>query len=144
MPVTSYSSVSNVPPLVAVSCYPDAFTSRVILRSRAFSLCFLDRNHIPAIEFLATHSGRMSTDKLSDAGLGHKEGKKLAVPVIDGSAAALECTLRTKRKVGDHVLMVGKVEAAYASEDFKDYWRFRDYKPIMYTGWRGRLTTFDS
>lgn len=95
------------------------------------------------MEFLASHSGRESRDKLSDAGLGHRRGRKLDVPVIQGSVAALECTLWMRKRFGDHVLIVGKVEEALASKDFKDYWSFKSYKPILYAGWQGRLATYD-
>ena len=142
MPVVSYASVSEVPSLVAVSCAPGAFTYLVIAKSKHFSLCFLDRDQTRALEFLATHSGRGTTDKLADSGLSHRRGEKLDVPVIKESMAALECSLWARRRLGDHVLVVGKVEAAEASADFADYWRFRRYKPILYTGWQGRLTTF--
>jgi flavin reductase (DIM6/NTAB) family NADH-FMN oxidoreductase RutF len=144
MPVVSYASVSETPSLVAVSCDPGAFTYRIISKSRLFSLCILDRSHTPALEFLASHSGRSTMDKLVDAGLSHRRGKRLNVPIIVGSVASLECSLWTKRRFGDHVLVLGKVEAARASEDFKEYWRFHAYRPILYTGWQGRLTTFAS
>lgn len=144
MPVVSYASVSEVPSLVAVSCAPLAFTYLVIAKSRLFSLCFLDRSQTRAVEFLATHSGRGTDDKLADSGLSHRPGRKLDVPVVKESVASLECSLWARRRLGDHVLIVGKVEAAYASADFADYWRFRKYEPILYTGWQGRLTTYDA
>jgi flavin reductase (DIM6/NTAB) family NADH-FMN oxidoreductase RutF len=143
MPVVSYTSVSDVPSLVAVSCAPSAFTYRVIAKSRLFSLCFVGRDQTRAVEFLATHSGRGTSDKLADSGLSHRRGKKLDVPVVKESVASLECSLWGKRRLGDHVMIVGKVEAAEASADFAEYWRFKKYRPILYTGWQGRLTTFD-
>lgn len=142
MPVISCAALSEVPSLVGVSCNPQAFTYLLVSRSRLFSLCFLDRSRTWVIEFLATHSGRDSQNKLTDAGLAHRKGRMLDVPVIQDAAAFLECTLWAEKKFGDHVLIVGKVEAARASEDFKDYWRFKTYHPILYAGWRGRLTTF--
>jgi flavin reductase (DIM6/NTAB) family NADH-FMN oxidoreductase RutF len=144
MPVVSYASISEDPPLVAVSCNPGATTYRTVMKSRLFSLCFLDRSRASAVEYLATHSGRTTRDKLLDAGLEHGRGLRLDVPIIENCVASLECTLSAKRKFGDHVLIVGTVEAALASDDFDEYWRFVDYRPILYTGWQGKLTMLDS
>ena len=144
MPVVSYASLSASPPLVGVSCDPRAFTYIMIAKAGIFSLCFLDRKHLSAVEFLATHSGRISADKLADSGLGHHNGTRLDVPVITESVASLECALVAKKKFGDHVLVVGEVEAARASADFGEYWRFNTYRPILYAGWQGRLSTFRS
>ena len=142
MPVTSCIPLSEIPPVVGVSCNPQAFTFLLASRSRLFSLCILDRSRASAIEFLATHSGRVSLDKLADAGLGWVRGASLDVPVIKGSQAVLECSLVSKRRFGDHLLVVGKVEGASASADFKDYWQFKTYHPVLYTGWQGRMTTY--
>jgi flavin reductase (DIM6/NTAB) family NADH-FMN oxidoreductase RutF len=144
MPVVSYTSLSADPPLVGVSCDPRAFTYLMISKSGSFSLCFLDRIHLPAVEFLAAHSGRNTSDKLADSGLEHRMGRKLDVPVISDSVALLECSLTSRRKFGDHALLVGKVQTARASADFDEYWRYQAYRPILYTGWQGRLATFDS
>jgi flavin reductase (DIM6/NTAB) family NADH-FMN oxidoreductase RutF len=142
MPVVSYASVSETPPLVAVACNPASFTCKLALRAAAFSLCVLDRSHAAAISRLATTSGTMVRDKLTDAGLEHGIGTKLDVPVIAGAEATLECSLHSKKKFGDHLLLVGLVEAASASDAFNEFWDFRKYKPLLYAGWRGRLSTY--
>jgi flavin reductase (DIM6/NTAB) family NADH-FMN oxidoreductase RutF len=142
MPVVSYASVSTSPPLLVVACDPDAFTLRLALASKAFSLSLLGRHQIPAMERLATTSGRDVADKLSDAGLGYTAGVKLDVPVIRGAEATLECQLHSKRRLGDHVLLVGLVKACYASSKFGDFWDFKAYRPVLYTGWQGGMTTY--
>jgi flavin reductase (DIM6/NTAB) family NADH-FMN oxidoreductase RutF len=143
MPVVSYMSLSSEPPLVGVSCDKRSYTYRVVRMSRSFSICLLDRRMSASVEYLATHSGRESTDKLKAAGLEHTRGITLPVPVIVGSEAVLECRLVSKRVTGDHVLVVGRVATARASDDFDEYWSFRKYRPILYTGWRNGLSTYD-
>jgi flavin reductase (DIM6/NTAB) family NADH-FMN oxidoreductase RutF len=142
MPVVSYSSVSDAPPLVAVSCYPTGFTCRLAQRAGSFSLCILDRDHGDAIARLATVSGAKVRDKLADAGLKYARGTKLNVPIVDGAAASLECSLRSKKKLGDHLMLIGEVEAARATDAFTDFWNFARYRPLLYTGWQGKLTTY--
>lgn len=142
MPVVSYASVSTEPPLVAVGCKSGGFTLELALGSNAFSLCLLDRRYLKAIETLATTSGKGVEDKLAHAGLSHSQGREVEAPVIKEADATLECTLHSKRKLGDHILLVGQVELCYASGSFSDFWDFRRYRPILYTGWRDGMSTY--
>lgn len=142
MPVVSYSSLSEDPPLIGVSCSPRGFTCGLALKSGRFSLCWLDRRFTDAFGKLATTSGRDSADKLASAGLKHSRGKALDVPVVSQAVAVLECSVASRARFGDHVLLVGSVKAAYASSDFRDYWRFKAYRPILYTGWQGGLSVY--
>jgi flavin reductase (DIM6/NTAB) family NADH-FMN oxidoreductase RutF len=142
MPVASYASISDTPPLVAVACNPRGFTCKLALNAGSFSLSVLDRNQAGAISLLATLSGAKAKDKLADAGLKHGIGVKAKVPVIEAALATMECKLQSKKKLGDHLLLVARVEAAYASGAFADFWDFSKYRPLLYTGWRGGLTTY--
>jgi len=142
MPVVSYASVSVSPPLVVVACEPGSFTLKVALTSKAFSLCLLDRRQVPAMERLASTSGRDVADKLTDAGLSYAKGGEVDAPVVRGAEATLECRLHSKRRLGDHVLLIGLVKACYASTKFRDFWDFKLYRPVLYTGWRGGMTTY--
>jgi flavin reductase (DIM6/NTAB) family NADH-FMN oxidoreductase RutF len=144
MPVVSYASVSTSPPLVAVACNPDSFTCKLALKAGAFSLSLLDRSHTSAIDGLATTHGTTVKDKLTSVGLRHSKGSKLSVPVLEEARASLECTVYSKAKTGDHTLVIGQVEAAYANSAFSDFWNFRRYKPLLYTGWKDGLTTYDA
>jgi len=144
MPVVSYTSVSDSPPMVAVSSAPSHYTCKLVLEAGSFSLCILDRDQAGAVARLASVSGSEVLDKLSDAGLNYSRGEKLKVPVIQGSAATLECRLKAKLRFGDHLLLVGEVRAARASGAFDGFWDFAMYRPLLYTGWREGLTTLPS
>jgi len=141
MPVVSYTSVSDAPPMVAVSSAPSHYTCRLVLEAGCFSLCILDREHAGAIARLASVSGSKVEDKLSDAGLKYSKGARLKVPVIHGAAATLECSLAAKQRFGDHLLLVGEIRAARATGAFNGFWDFAKYRPLLYTGWRDGLTT---
>jgi len=142
MPVVSAISLSNDPPLVGVASSPEHATHKAILVVKSFSLSWLDSSQIRAIEVLGT-TPQTGVDKLESAGLKHTRGKMLDVPIIDGAAASLECTLYARQRLGDHELLVAKVQAATASEDFRDYWRFESYEPVLYAGTRdGSFTPY--
>jgi flavin reductase (DIM6/NTAB) family NADH-FMN oxidoreductase RutF len=142
MPVVSYVSISDAPPLLGVACTPHTFTYKLALKARCFSLTLLDEGELGAIERLATVSGAKVEDKLAEVGLRHTRGTKVGAPVIAGAAATIECSVSSKRRMGDHTMLVGKAEACYASEDFSDFWRFEKYRPILYTGWKDGMTTY--
>ncbi|MDG7007408.1 MAG: flavin reductase [Nitrososphaerota archaeon] len=144
MPVVSYASVSDSPPMVAVSCTPGGFTCRLAQKAGSFSLSLLDRRHLKALARLATVSGAKVKDKLTDAGLEHSEGAGLKVPVIKGSHATLECELKSKNRTGDHLLLVAQVRAARSTGAFTDFWDYSQYDPILYTGWKDGMTTYRS
>jgi flavin reductase (DIM6/NTAB) family NADH-FMN oxidoreductase RutF len=142
MPVVSYASVSDAPPMVAVACNPGGFTCKLALSAGSFSLSLLDRGHLKALARLATVSGAKVRDKLADAGLEHDDGAALKVPVIGGSHATLECKLKFTRKTGDHILLVAEVRAARSTGAFTDSWDYAKYAPILYTGWKDGMSTY--
>ena len=142
MPVVSYLSISSEPALVGIACASGSFTARLAASAGEFTLCLLDESMVGAMAYLAEHSGRAVDDKIAAAGLKHAPGRKVRAPVISGSVAVLECALHSRRKMGDHHLLVGRVRVAYTSADFRDYWRFRSYRPILFRGWRGALRTY--
>ena len=142
MPVVSYASISDRPPMVAVACSSMGYTCRLALKAKAFSLSVLHRDHKEAMSQLATLSGAKLIDKLRGAGLSHERGRVLNVPVIKGSFATLECKLKETKRYGDHLLLVGAVKNANASKAFTEFWDFDEYKPLLYTGWRNKLTVY--
>ncbi|MDG6952988.1 MAG: flavin reductase family protein [Nitrososphaerota archaeon] len=143
MPVVSYLSVSEKPPIVAVACSPQGFTCRLARRSRCFSLSVLDREDASALSKLATTSGAAVKDKLAQAGLAHSDGMKLKVPVLGAAVATLECRLLSTSRLGDHLLLVASVEAAYTTGGFSGFWDYHRYRPILYAGWQeGELSRY--
>jgi flavin reductase (DIM6/NTAB) family NADH-FMN oxidoreductase RutF len=133
MPVVSMISLSNSPPLIGVASSPEHSTHQAIVNTRCFSLSWVDVSMVRALEVLGT-TPHTSVDKLHAAGLKHQRGRALDVPIVEGAVASLECTLYARQSLGDHELLVGKVQDARASEDFQDYWKFQKYSPVLYAG----------
>jgi len=141
MPAVSVVSLSSDPALVGVSSSPSHATHGAILRAGKFSLSWLGSGRVRAVEALGT-TRATTKDKLRSAGLAHGKGKVLDVPVIEGSFAVMECSLAGREHFGDHELLVGKVVQARAAADFRGYWRFKEYKPILYAGSPDGFTTY--
>jgi flavin reductase (DIM6/NTAB) family NADH-FMN oxidoreductase RutF len=144
MPVVAYASISDTPPLVAVACSPRAFTTRLALKARSFSLSLVGSWRLRSVEKLAEVSGAAVKDKLDKVGFAHRKGTRLPVPLIEGAEATLECRLQHHIKTGDHVLLIGRVVAAHSTGAFTDFWDFGRYTPILYTGWKGGMTTYQN
>ncbi|MDG6954550.1 MAG: flavin reductase family protein [Nitrososphaerota archaeon] len=142
MPVVSYLVASENPPMVGVACAPKGFTCRLALKAGSFSLSVLDRSRRDAVSRLATTSGAEVEDKLSEVGLKYEAGKRVNAPVLRDALATLECTLKSSKRAGDHLLLLGSVESASASDAFTDRWDYARYRPILYTGWTEGLTLF--
>ena len=136
MPVVSIVSLSNSPPLIGVASSPEHSTHRAIANTRCFSVSWVDASMQRSLEVLGT-TPHSTPDKLQSAGLGHARGRTLDVPIVEGAVAALECSLYARQALGDHELLVGRVQDARASDDFQEYWRFQTYNPVLYTGIQG-------
>jgi len=136
MPVVSIIPLSNDPAIIGFASSPQHATHVAISQVRSFSVCWLDSSKVEAVKVLGS-TGHTAPDKLKAAGLPHSRGKTLDVPIVEGSAAALECTLYHRQVIGDHELVIGKVQAAWAIDDFQEYWKFERYRPLLYTGLQG-------
>jgi len=142
MPVVSVISLSNSPPLIGVSSSPTHSTHQAIVAAGCFSLSWVGASLIRSLEVLGT-TPHSAADKLQSAGLRHTHGKTVDVPIIEGAVASVECSLYERRSLGDHELLVGKVQDARASEDFQEYWRFQTYSPVLYSGMKeGSFRTY--
>jgi flavin reductase (DIM6/NTAB) family NADH-FMN oxidoreductase RutF len=142
MPVVSTVSLSNDPPLIGVSSSPGHSTHQAIANVRCFSLSWMDASQAKSLEVLGT-TPHTVPDKLQSAGLKHRRGKTVDVPIIEGAVAWLECTLYARQSLGDHELLVGRIRDAMASDDFQGYWKFEAYSPVLYAGIQdGSFRTF--
>lgn len=143
MPVVSYLAISEEPAMVGVACSKDSFTFELANGSGFFSLCLLDKRYIKEVEYLGKHSGREINDKISLAGLHKTKAREIDSFVIEESSAVVECKKENTIPLGDHILLIGNVLCCYAVEDFRDYWSFKTYKPILYSGMKeGKFTVF--
>ena len=134
MPVVSLVSLSNDPPMVGFSSLSSHTTYQTLIEAGRFSVSWLDRRYARAVIRMGTRTGATAADKLKAAGLHHAPGRTLGVPVIDEASATLECRFATSQSLGDHKLVIGEVKSAEAVEDFRDYWAFGEYQPMLYSG----------
>jgi flavin reductase (DIM6/NTAB) family NADH-FMN oxidoreductase RutF len=105
---SSLVSISLDPPLVLVGLEHESATRTAVLESRAFNVSVLTR----AQEFIADRfAGRAPAIDPGWTTLPHHLGTN-HIPLLDGSAAWLECRLLQVHPAGDHDVCIGQVEAA--------------------------------
>jgi len=107
---------SGKPPMMAVSVAPARYTHDLIEARREFVLAFPAEGQGEGALAVGSRSGRNCPDKLTEAGLLVVPGAVVGVPLIDGAAVNLECTLAGRLRTGDHTIFVGEVVAAHVAD----------------------------
>jgi flavin reductase (DIM6/NTAB) family NADH-FMN oxidoreductase RutF len=119
-----FTRVSFSPPLVMVSVGHKRFTHGLIRESGSFCINVLAEGQLPLSKHFGFSSGR-NADKLE--GIPHTSGKT-GSPVLEGTAAHLDCRLVSSYEAGDHTLFVGEVVDASASKKRPLLATMEDYK----------------
>ena len=110
MTVSSLVSISIEPPLVLVGLEHEASTRVAVVETNAFNISLLTR----AQEFIADRlAGRAPAVDLRWRDIPHRLGAN-GIPLVEGSAAWLECRLVEVHAAGDHDICVGEVVTATA------------------------------
>ena len=134
MPVVSMVSLSNNPAIIGIASNPVHDTYWTALSARQLSVSWFDDRYRAAVMALGSSSGARMEDKLVSAGLHYDLRSEYAIPVIREASAYLICDVTDVQRFGDHDLLVAQVKEAKAAKDFRGYWRFEGYHPILYAG----------
>lgn len=104
MTVASFASLSLDPPLVLICIEKNVKSHDAIASSGRFGV-----NILSALQ--AEVSGRFASKKIEDrfAGVPHRPGPELGMPLLDGAICALECRVSDQLPGGDHSIFVGEV-----------------------------------
>jgi len=100
------------PPQVLVSVQVRTATCQEILKSKRFGASILGAGH----RAVAEHGAAPGAAKFIDHFCAPGTDERLGSPAISGALFHLDCRLADVHQVGDHMLMVGLVEAAYELE----------------------------
>ena len=118
-----FTRVSSVPPLVIVSVGHGRYTKDLIKRSQHFCVNILAENQVKLARKFGLTSGR-NVNKFD--GINYTRGKT-GSPVLDCTAAYLDCRLDRMVEVGDHVLFIGEVVDCESSDRKPLVARMDDY-----------------
>jgi flavin reductase (DIM6/NTAB) family NADH-FMN oxidoreductase RutF len=105
---SSLVSISAEPPLVLVGLEREATTRAAVVEGKAFNVSVLTR----AQEFMAERlAGRAPAVDGAWREIPHHLGTN-GIPLLDGCAAWLECSLVEVHPAGDHDICIGRIEVA--------------------------------
>jgi len=99
------AQVSFDPPMVVVSVAPERYTHELIEESKVFAISILDENQIELGKLFGTKSGK-NVDKFADIPY---ETRRTGAPIINNTAAFVECKVVDSVTAGDHTVFVGEV-----------------------------------
>ncbi len=137
IPIVSYCSLSFDPPLFGVAISPKNYTHKLVKGSGCFAFNIVDAAMAKSIVAAGDISARNEKKKLSIVGLELQKARKIHGKTVKGALAVIECNIQQTIQTGDHDLFVARRERAYASEDFNEYWQFKQYSPALYVGSTG-------
>jgi flavin reductase (DIM6/NTAB) family NADH-FMN oxidoreductase RutF len=139
MPANSCSPVSDSPPLISIALKKGIRTNKIIRSSLLFSINWVNFNPESSRRIIldlakTSESEKRSSDKLMENKIPYVIVK--GAPVLKRACAFAICRVQKRLTTGDHDLFIGRVSIARAIQDFTkdEYWRFEDYKPVLYIG----------
>ncbi len=100
----SFSSLSLEPPLVLWSLALKSKSLSLFEEGKPFAINILGAHH----QELALQFARPVPDKFQDVSY---TTNARHVPLLDGALAQLECTVSFTKELGDHLLIIGHVDA---------------------------------
>lgn len=106
MTVNAFSSVSLDPPLVLVCAMSGATGSDELEHNGRFAVNILAVDQEPVSRYFASRERPRGRDAFRD--IAHRVGVG-GSPLIDDTAAYLDCRLAERHSAGDHVIFIGEV-----------------------------------
>ena len=124
--------VSHTPPLLAISVGVRRYSRELIDRIGEFVVNVPSAELLGAVWICGTRSGR-DIGKFEEAGLTPIPSENVIPPCIAECMAWLECGVRKRVEVGDHVLFVGEVLSATARADaFNRFYRLSPHNRTLH------------
>ena len=120
------------PPYIAMSLRPKRHSYKLLTETHEFAVNIPDFNLAKQVVFCGRRSGR-DYDKFKETTLTPVKARRISPPIIKECIAHIECKLEKAIKIGDHILCIGKVLAAYASKKYyKKHYDLRQHQPLLH------------
>ena len=124
--------VSVNPSYIALTLRPQRHSYKLLTETHEFIVNIPDLSVAKQVVFCGRRSGR-DYDKFKETRLTPMKARKTSAPIIKECIAHLECKLEKVIEIKDHILCIGKVIAAYASD--KRYGKLYDlsqHQPLLH------------
>ena len=107
-PIDWHTPVSLEPDRYAVCLYHKGFGTELVRRAGCFVVHFVPASWEATILTCGNSSGRHA-DKFEEHGLKVRNGQRVDAPCIEGVLGRLECEVETAEKLGNRLLVIGRV-----------------------------------
>lgn len=118
-PFSFVSPVSFDPPLLMIAVGMNKHSYHNITQKKEFVVNIPTEKLLDKI-WTAGEKWDPEVSKLERAGLKTVKSEKVAPPRLTECVVSIECYVQDTKKVGDHVVIIGKVIAVYVNEEFLD------------------------
>jgi flavin reductase (DIM6/NTAB) family NADH-FMN oxidoreductase RutF len=133
--------VSIDPPILALSIKAERYSFKLIDESGFFAVNIPSFENKKQVLICGRKSGK-DVDKFKLANFTTEPGRCIEVPVIKECVAHIECRVSNTYKLGDHILVVGEVCAAYAGKEvFDKMYKLDKHRPLLHLGGNKFTTT---
>jgi flavin reductase len=122
MTANAFSSVSLDPPLILVCVISPSEGAEHISRNGVFAVNILTAEQEPMSRYFASRDRPRGLDAFAE--VPHRIGAS-GSPILEGSAAFLDCRLHATHEAGDHLIFIGEV----LELDVKD-----GHEPLLFHG----------
>lgn len=106
MTANAFSSVSLDPPLILVCVINPSEGAEHITRNGVFAVNVLGEDQEPLSRYFASRDRPKGRDAFRE--VAHRTAAS-GSPILDGSAAFLDCRLHATHEAGDHLIIIGEV-----------------------------------
>jgi flavin reductase len=106
MTANAFSSVSLDPPLILVCVISPSEGAEHITRNGVFAVNILDADQEPLSRYFASRDRPRGRDAFQE--VAHRFAAS-GSPILEGSAAFLDCRVHAAHEAGDHVIFIGEV-----------------------------------
>jgi flavin reductase len=127
MTANAFTSVSLDPPLILVCVINPSEGAEHITRNGVFAVNILSVDQEPLSRYFASRDRPKGRDAFAE--VEHRFAASGA-PVLEGSAAFLDCRLHTAHEAGDHLIFIGEVLELEVNDG---------YEPLLFHGGGYRL-----
>ena len=132
MAVAWIMPVSVTPPYIAMTLRPQRHSYKLLTETQEFVVNIPDFGLAEQVVFCGRRSGR-DYDKFKETGLTPAKARKTSAPIIKECIAHLECKLEKTIRIGEHILCIGKVIAAYASKrHYRKLYDLSQHRPLLH------------
>jgi flavin reductase (DIM6/NTAB) family NADH-FMN oxidoreductase RutF len=126
--------VSLNPPTLVFAIRKERYSYKLLEQAREFVVNMPGFDLARQVLYCGRKSGK-DVDKFEKTGLTAGKARKVSVPIVNECVAHIECRVAETIPKGDHVLVIGKVLAAYVKKEaFKGVYDLKRFKPLLYLG----------